>query len=516
MRIRLSLYAAALTLLAFGAAGCLEKLPEELNEPVPSIPTPTDLSAVSRDGGATISWSFDQSFQFESFKIYRSDDDRATWQKVGTTAAPPYDDSNLRNGIIYWYRVSGVSVDGLEGRPSGELPVMANAFGVVINDGAEFTSSRMVTLRFAAPTQTQSVVFSEDSLFQGALREAYNPTYPFELSGTDGVKRVYAEFKDALGNVSGKVSDSIVLDTHAAIDSLSFSPAGPFAPGASIHFRVVSKGREADGYALITIGGVAGPIYAMDDGGNGDSQAGDGVCERDYVFMQSFRGTGIRASAVFIDAAGNESDAMEFPGEIDFTDPPQAVYLFPAVDSTTSSITLRWSQSQDQHFSDYAVYRSESAQVSEDSSLRVGLVYDKATQEWTDTGLDEAKTYYYRVYVENDLGETQGSNVRAARTLDLPPEPVVCDPLSSVGNGRATVTWSVNNDSDFLAYYVYRDTIPGVTETTGTMVSPVITDRYTTFFDDSGLDLLNHTYYYRVYVYDKGGNKARSNEVATQ
>jgi hypothetical protein len=42
-----------------------------------------------------------------------------------------------------------------------------------------------------------------------------------------------------------------------------------------------------------------------------------------------------------------------------------------------------------------------------------------------------------------------------------------------------------------------------------------ISDQFQTFFDDSGLDTVNNTYYYRVYVFDKGGNSARSNEVSS-
>ena len=46
--------------------------------------------------------------------------------------------------------------------------------------------------------------------------------------------------------------------------------------------------------------------------------------------------------------------------------------------------------------------------------------------------------------------------------------------------------------------------------------SAPITDRFQTFFDDTGLDTGVSFYYYRVYVVDASGNRTRSNEVTTE
>ena len=87
------------------------------------------------------------------------------------------------------------------------------------------------------------------------------------------------------------------------------------------------------------------------------------------------------------------------------------------------------------------------------------------------------------------------------------------DPPSAIGVDRLTLTWSMYNNRDFQEYRIYRDTSPGVT-TASTLVT-TIANRFQTFFDDSGLDTTANTYYYRVYVFDQGGNSARSNEVST-
>ena len=73
-------------------------------------------------------------------------------------------------------------------------------------------------------------------------------------------------------------------------------------------------------------------------------------------------------------------------------------------------------------------------------------------------------------------------------------------------------------DSDFKEYRVFRSMSPGVTDVNGVQMGGPISDRYQAFYDDFDplLDTISNIYYYRVYVYDKTGHKARSNEVATQ
>ena len=70
----------------------------------------------------------------------------------------------------------------------------------------------------------------------------------------------------------------------------------------------------------------------------------------------------------------------------------------------------------DAHFANYKIYRDLNSGVSEDVSLRVAEITVKGTLIFTDTALQEGTTYYYKVYVENDLGETMGSNFRSGRT----------------------------------------------------------------------------------------------------
>ncbi|NIM19909.1 MAG: hypothetical protein GTO51_06645 [Candidatus Latescibacteria bacterium] len=500
--------------LGGGLSACLDEVPEELTAPSPQIPRPFNLRAVVGLDSLTLYWDADPDYAFSGFAVYRSDNEGAVWMKIGEAPSSPFGDGSIRSGLLYLYRISGLNPSGLEGNPSVPLIVETSLFSISINAGDEFTNQRSVVLFLTASSQTQHVRFSEDPDLGGAEWISFQSTYDFTLSPGDGTKTVYAQFMDKFGNASDKVSDTIILDMQAAIDSLTFSPPSPIQPGAALHFRIVPVGAETGGTVFITMPGLGTDIVARDDGSGGDTQIGDGAYERDFKLPSNFRGTDILMTAVFIDEAGNQSDETEFPTRLDMTDPPSAVALSPVVDSTTTSITLRWSQSDDEGFFSYDLYRDDTPGITQTTSTLVTSLMDREATLYTDNNVFEGEAYYYAVYVVNDLEESAKSNERLARTDDILPTAVVLDTLSSVGPNRVTLTWSRNDDTDFDEYLVFMATAPGV----GDSGSPegTITDRYQTYLDVTGLDLAANTYYFRVFVYDKAGHKSRSNEVSTE
>jgi fibronectin type 3 domain-containing protein len=495
---------------------CLEKLPDELEAPIPEIPTPTELEVVVGADQLTLSWAFDASFPVNGFSVYRSDDDKITWEKIASVAASPHIDTNVRAGTGYWYRVAAIDELDVEGRPSAPLAVLAATYAVLINSGDKYTNDTTVQLSFTAAFGTQHVRFSQDSTLVGATWLDFASSFSFTLASGDGEKNIYAQFRDGLGNLTVIFNDSIVLDTYAEIQSLSFNPTTPISPGGTIHFSILPAGSELDGFSQVFIEGMGSdPISVFDNGAGGDELAGDGEYEKDFTFPQFLRAKRMRMSAVFYDAAGNESVEVEFNDDLTMTDVPDPVTLFLPVDSTTSSITLRWSESDDEHFASYKIYRDDNPAVSDTNSVLVGTQSQVSSTTFTDEGLIEGALYNYAVYVVNDLDESSGSNVRSAETEDLPPTAVVLDDITSIGVDRLTLTWSVNEDSDFFEYKVFRTLVPGVTDLPGNQVGGDIRERFLTYFDDAGLDTTSNDYYYRIYVYDAAGQKSRSNEKST-
>jgi hypothetical protein len=412
---------AAVALLAFALVSC-ERTPEEPPQPTPNIPVPTNLSAIIGDDGITLSWDFDGSYNYSGFDVMRSEDDQVTWFLQATVPGPPFVDDNLRAGFTYWYRVAGVSQDGIRGKLSAPFPTRPSVFEVIIEGGLERTRLRTVLLSFTAPAFTQNVRFSEDSVLTNSQWRVFAPSYPYNLSIVDGLKVVYAQFIDEAGNLTERVNSSITLDTFAEIDTLWWdaglaAPDTTIVPGSTVFFSVETTGAETGGFCEIYIEGMgATPVEVYDDGNNGDEFVGDGKFQRDFTFPLSFRQASMRMSSIYIDLVQNVSVEREFENNLYMSDPPDAVQLLEVIGTASDSIALRWTRSVDNHFVSYKIYRDIVPGVDPKTSVLAGSVTNISTTVYTDTGLQAATTYWYQVFVVNDLDDGAGSNILSGNT----------------------------------------------------------------------------------------------------
>ena len=97
---------------------------------------------------------------------------------------------------------------------------------VVINGGAGLTNSRLVTLALSATAGAGATVtqtrFSKDGINYFPF-ETYATTRTVTLTAGDGLKNIWVQFKDSLGNISTAISDSITLDTTKPTGTMSFN-----------------------------------------------------------------------------------------------------------------------------------------------------------------------------------------------------------------------------------------------------------------------------------------------------
>ncbi|MBU1726656.1 MAG: hypothetical protein KJ880_03395 [Candidatus Omnitrophica bacterium] len=96
---------------------------------------------------------------------------------------------------------------------------------IKINNDSTYSNSASVTLNITAEDNqggsgVSKVSFSNDNI-NWAIPEDYAATKNWSLSSEDGIKTVYAKFRDACGNWSGVYSDSIILDTTPAAISIT-------------------------------------------------------------------------------------------------------------------------------------------------------------------------------------------------------------------------------------------------------------------------------------------------------
>ncbi len=87
-----------------------------------------------------------------------------------------------------------------------------------------------------APNSNLEAEVSEDSSFAGATWFAFDPSFPYNLSSSDGAKTIYLRFRDPAGNVSSTLSGNITLDQTPPT-----SPGVLIADGASYTNSTIVK-----------------------------------------------------------------------------------------------------------------------------------------------------------------------------------------------------------------------------------------------------------------------------------
>jgi hypothetical protein len=498
--------AAFLLWLIVLAAGCSRYIDSEnmdfelANDP----PVPISLSIVHLTEGVRLSWETADTIANMTFKVYYSDSlgaDPILWE---TTAAFQSEIRGLKPEKDYFFQVSSVVPGGIEGALSSAFSTRVGVLSVAINDNDRYTNSRDVVVRFVVPVSAALVQVSENSAFTDSQWENFLGSRNFTLSAGDGTKTVYARFQFNDGSASDSThaaADAIILDTEASIDSVYFNPRGTvLAKGSTLTFYLVTP--EAEGEAFVSFPGVsrlALPYNAT--GSNPGSRRY--VYSRAYVIPSNLDVIDGVVTGDFIDAAGNEAPSVKAHDLLNISNPPLPVTLV-AVAESSSRIRLTWSESSDDDFAAYHLFRDVSSNVTENSQP-VTVVSSRSTVTYNDDNLVETTRYFYRIYVYDYTGRSAASNVDSARTLfNQPPNAVTL--AVSLKDSAVHLTWTPNEDDDFESYRVYRD--PG--DTTQASMLEIISSRSQTTSTD---DPPSGDYYYRVDVVDGQGKAAPSNRV---
>jgi hypothetical protein len=361
---------------------------------------------------------------------------------------------------------------------------------------------------------------SADSAFSGAEWEMFAISRSFILENGDGLKYVYCRFRDSADRLTWSYfEDSITLDTEAFIESVTFSPSGPFSPGETVHFYLYAN--ETDGDAGITIGANVGEAVLFDNGQRGDAAPDDGIYEVDYIIPSTFDFENNYVYGRFIDRAGNAASSVVADDRLTVRRPPDAVTIFSinVPQGEYDRLDLNWEPSAAQDFAQYRVYRGTSPGVDSTDILAASIISISGTS-LTDTGLVENTTYYYVVYVVDITGLWSVSNeVSAATGADLSPAPVSLYPIIVEPDmyQEVELEWSQSPENDFNSYRLFR-----WSEDIGrndSVLAAFITNRQITTFTDNppfnmspgSADTAN--FWYIVHVYDDGNNNAPSDSI---
>ncbi|MFN3533426.1 MAG: Ig-like domain-containing protein [Candidatus Brocadia sp.] len=153
------------------------------------------------------------------------------------------------------------------------LDVTAPNCSIAINNGANYSNSRSVTLSLEATDNvgvtgyylsTSSVIPLASAAGWTAISSTtnYNANVSYTLSSGDGNKTLYVWYKDAVGNVSNTSSDSIILDTTGPSITIT-------SPTSYATYKTANNTISLGGTASDNASGVGRVTWSNNRGGSG-------------------------------------------------------------------------------------------------------------------------------------------------------------------------------------------------------------------------------------------------------
>ncbi|HEX4702723.1 MAG TPA: malectin domain-containing carbohydrate-binding protein, partial [Pseudonocardiaceae bacterium] len=378
--------------------------------PPPPPPTPTGLAATP--GNASVALSWNASSGATSYNVYRGNTSGGEGTTpVATIASTSYTDTGLANGTKYYYKVSATNGGGtsahsteVSATPSASLPT-----SVQISAGGPATGT-----------------WAADEDFTGGATSGTG-----NAIGTTGVtnpapQSVYQH--NRYGNFSYSIPGSVPGATYTI--RLHFAEEYWTTAGSRV-FNVLIDGTQV--LTNFDIFATAGGEYKA------VVEQFTEVAPSNGVFTIQFAPVKDNAQVNGIEILSSSTPAP----------PPTPTGLAAIADN--GGVTLSWNASAGA--TSYNIYRSTTS--GGEGSTPVGT---STTTGFTNTGLTNGTTYYFRVSASNSAGTSQQSGeVTATPTTSSPPPP---SSLQISAGGPATGTWVA--DEDFTG---------GATAATGTAVS---------------------------------------------
>ena len=134
-----------------------------------------------------------------------------TWETYATSKTWTLPSGDGEKVVFAQFRNSGGNVSDVVSA-SIALDTKSPEGSITINGGASVTNNPKVTLELSSDDASEMRI-SNSQIFTDTW-EAYAASKTWTLPPGDGDKTVYAQFRDAAGNVSDAVSDRISLDTE--------------------------------------------------------------------------------------------------------------------------------------------------------------------------------------------------------------------------------------------------------------------------------------------------------------
>lgn len=144
------------------------------------------------------------------------------------------------------------------------------------------------------------------------------------------------------------------------------------------------------------------------------------------------------------------------PIRVSTAGPPDAVTGLSAQSGLIRKVILQWQASFDPNVKGYNVYRRTSG----DTWAKIKTLDGQSRASYADEGLDDEKTYTYRIAAFNVVETESPPSRTAAATTKGPPSQVMGLKAASGEARKSSLSWSPVNEPEVKGYAVYRSGRP--------------------------------------------------------
>lgn len=508
MEKRLIIFAA---LLLF--AGCEREITDPAINPItPDVPSmPFNLNITVADTELELTWDVLDSTSIVGYRIYYSDFLNGNYTLLDNSETRMYTMGNLQNGTYYFFKVSAVNTNGVEGRLSNAAYGTPNLYSIIIDNGQERTADRHVTLTFIAPENTALMLIANDSNFTESSWEPFIDSRSWLLTGGNGEKTVSAVFRDADGNMTrDTASDNITFEVPAYAYSIIVNDDAEFAYSRDVD--LVINAPESTSYMMIS-----NLTDFSDAGWQSYSEmiswhiSSDIASNRDEVgFYALFRDS--NDDSVAIQAADSIILASADPVDINPVFQPEDSY---------QNVTLSWTPSMSGDFSAYRLFRSRgstSVDTLITSLFDIGQTIYIDNLNITDLPDNTPESINYMVRFYSVYDDSADSDIIEVTLINNEP-PVLSTFISDINydidtlagsDMQAVFGWQRSGIIDFGSYVIYEN-IALDTSSADIVFYSYEQNNLTYDIVKNNVDTLT-VYYYWLKVFDLGGQSSGFSE----
>ncbi|MGO8672052.1 MAG: fibronectin type III domain-containing protein, partial [Capsulimonadaceae bacterium] len=458
--------------------------------PEPPAPAaPTGLTATAGNAQVALAWT--ASTGATTYNVYRgtaTGGESATAIATGITGAS-YTNTGLTNGTTYFYKVAGVNGGGTsplsnEASATPEPPIPAAPTGLTATAG-----NSQVALSWTASTGATTY-----NLYRGTATGAEaataivtgitGVTYT-NMSLTNGVKYFY---KVAALNGGG---------TSPQSNEASATPEPPIPSTPAGLTATASNAQVALAWTAST-GATTYNLYrGTATGAEAATAIVTGITGTTYTNMSLTNGTTYFFKVAAVNGGGTSPQSNEASAT-----PEPPIPSTPAGLTATAGnaqVALAWTASTGA--TTYNVYRGTATGGESSTAIATGIT----GAAYTNTGLTNGTTYFYKVAAVNGGGTSALSNEASA--TPEPPIPAAPTALTAAaGNAQVALAWTASTGA--TTYNVYRGTATG-----GEASTAIATGITGAAYTNTGLTN-GTTYFYKVAAVNGGGTSPLSNEAS--